>query len=178
MWGEKQNREIIGNSVPRVDADKNLALYRAYSRCLRQGLIASAQSVGRGGLAAALARTAMGGMLGLEIELAGSPGGVSVRSAGQKGAPPGKDGAGRHSPTAVSRDDHALFSESQGRMVVTIAPGKRAAFEKEMEGLPHALVGTVIAGDSLTIRGLTGRTIVKTTVEAALRAYRETFQDY
>jgi len=178
MWGEKRGREVIGNSVPRVDAEKNLKLYRAYFRCLQQGLIASAQSVSRGGLAAALSRTAMGGMLGLEIDLADLPGSISGRSARQISASPGKDGVGRPSPSGISRDDTTLFSESQGRLVVTVAPGNRAAFEKEMEGVPQASIGTVIAGDSITIRGLTGELIVKTTVKAALETYRKTFRDY
>jgi phosphoribosylformylglycinamidine synthase len=179
IWGEKQGREIIGNSVPRVDAAANLSLYRAYFRCLRRGLIASAQSVSRGGLAIALARTAMGGKLGMKIELAGLPGGGSPKDdARGKGGSPVKGSHTGDSTAGISRDDTALFSESQGRMVVTIAPRNRVAFERKMGGVPHAPIGTVIAGDSLTIRGLTGRTIVKTTVEAALRAYREPFQDY
>jgi phosphoribosylformylglycinamidine synthase len=158
LWGEKHGQEAIGNSVPRVEAERNLRLYRVYFRCLRDGLVASAQSVGRGGLAVALAKTAMGGMLGLEIDLDGLPGAVSGRT--------------------VRRDDTALFSESQGRMVVTVRPQDEAAFEKRMKGQSHARIGTVTADGGIVIRGLTGRTIVETTVESALEAYRRTFGDF
>jgi phosphoribosylformylglycinamidine synthase len=194
MWGEAHQREVIGSSVPRVDAATNLSLYRAYFRCLQQGLAASAQSVGRGGLATALAKTAVGGMLGLEIDLANLPGGVpregflqnrgARRGAGLPdrtalgGSTLEDDAQGGAPNRGVSRDDFALFSESQGRMVVTVAPQNRAAFEKEMEGLPHACIGKVISGEGITIRGLSGRTVVETTVGAALNAYRKPFRDF
>ena len=183
MWAEKQDQEIIGNSVPRVDALKNLNLYRCYFRCLRQGLVASAQSVGRGGLAVALARTAMGGRLGLEVSLKNLPG---VDSAGEQewnenGRGENRRGAGASqevSPNRLSQNDTALFSESQGRLVVTVAPGNRAAFEKEMADQPHVLIGTVTAEEGITIQGLIGKITVATTVDKALGAYRHTFQDY
>jgi len=179
MWGEQQGRETIGNSVPGVDAEKNLKLYRAYFHCVREGWIASAQSVGRGGLAIALARTAMGGMLGIEIDLEGLPG----STAGPEADGPGGDSAaaGVPSPTTssrVSRDDFTLFSESQGRMVITVAPENQAAFEKRMKGLPHASIGRVTDDGRIHIRGLTGETIVETALGPARDVYRRTFQGY
>ncbi len=199
MWGEKRGETVIGNAVPRVDAEKNLRLYRAYFQCVREGLIASAQSVYRGGLAAALARTALGGMLGLEVNLAELQGGNPPESVSANGDArreanasggdsaeadaPGENSApadipGQASPAAVSRDDFALFSESQGRIVVTVAPGNKAAFEKGMKGLPCVCIGTIAADEDITIRGLTGKTIVETAVGPALGAYRSTFQGY
>jgi phosphoribosylformylglycinamidine synthase II len=179
LWGEQRGQTVIGSSVPRVDAEKNLNLYRAYFRCVQEGLIASAQSVGRGGLAVALAKTAMGGMLGLEVDLGKLQGGT----AGCEADAPGEDSAAadmssRATPAGVSRDDLALFSESQGRMVVTVAPRHRAAFEDRMRGLPHASIGQMSAKEGISIRGLSGETIVETTVGSSLQAYRGTFQDY
>jgi hypothetical protein len=135
----------------------------------------------------------MGGRLGLEIDLRDLPGGVTGRAAGCGADTSGGDSAeinapGKSSSTAdtsrciapagVSRDDFALFSESQGRMVVTVAPGNRDAFEKQMAGRPHALIGTVTAGDGIFIRGVTGEMIVKMSVESALETYRKTFRDF
>jgi phosphoribosylformylglycinamidine synthase len=173
MWSEDRGEIVIGNSVPRVDAGKNLGLYRACFRCVQEDLIASAVSLHRGGLAAALARTAMGGMLGLEVDLSGLSGLISSRTlgraAGSTGQPP---------PHGVSRDDHALFSESQGRILVTVRPGDEKAFQEKLAGSPCSRIGTVTDDGRFYIQGLTDRTIVDTTVESLLNAYRSTFRDY
>jgi phosphoribosylformylglycinamidine synthase len=153
MLGDQRGEKYIGNSVPQVDAGRNLKLYRAYFRCLGEGLIASAQSVHRGGLAVALAKTAMGGMLGMEITLENLPG-------------------------SVSGDTLALYSESQGRLLVTICPKNKNTFEKRLKDIPFAQVGTVTSDNRITIQGLTGGSVITTTLEAALRSYRSAFRDY
>jgi len=63
-------------------------------------------SVGRGGIAVALVKKALGGMLGIEISISDMPG-------------------------KVVRDDYALFSESQGRIAVTVSPGNRKILRKK-----------------------------------------------
>jgi hypothetical protein len=55
--------------LPVVDAALNIEVYRAFERALRAGLVASSVSVERGGLAVALARSAMGGQLGAVVSL-------------------------------------------------------------------------------------------------------------
>jgi phosphoribosylformylglycinamidine synthase II len=153
MWGHQRGEKFIGNSVPQVDAAKSQRLYRAFFNCIQAGLIASAQSLCRGGLAVALAKTALGGMLGMEAFLENLPG----------------------TPT---RDDFALFSESQGRILATICPKNKEQFEKKMRGIPLAQIGTVTEDEHITIKGLAGNVIVKTTCAAALKAYKSTFGDY
>ncbi|HLD05575.1 MAG TPA: AIR synthase-related protein [Candidatus Nanoarchaeia archaeon] len=143
---------FVGNSVPKVDAQKNKKLYMALSKAIQKGLVASCQSVHRGGLAVALAKTAMGGMLGLEISLKNLPG-------------------------KVSQDEAALFSESQGRFVVTINPKHQASFEAAMKGNACTLIGKV-AKNSIQIKGLKGNSIVKTTIDSALKAYKSTFKGF
>ncbi|MEK6964496.1 MAG: AIR synthase-related protein [Nanoarchaeota archaeon] len=143
---------FVGNSVPKVDAQKNKKLYMALSKAMQQGLTASAQSVHRGGLAVALAKTAMGGMLGLEISLKNLPG-------------------------KVSGDEAALFSESQGRLVVTINPKHRASFETVLKGNALTLVGKVTKS-SIQINGLKDNMIIKTTINSALNAYKKTFKEF
>jgi len=153
LWGEKRGQPATGSSVPQVDAKSNLNLYRAYSRCLQEEVIASAQSIHRGGLAMALAKTAMGGMLGIDVWLESLPG-------------------------TLSREDVALFSESQGRILATIHPNKRKSFEDLMRGIPLAQIGTVREDDLIIMKGLRGNVIINTALQGALQSYKSTFRDY
>jgi phosphoribosylformylglycinamidine synthase len=52
-----------------INPSKNKKNYQIFHNCVEKGLIASAISVTRGGLAVAIAKTAMSGMLGIEVEL-------------------------------------------------------------------------------------------------------------
>ncbi|MBI3992458.1 MAG: phosphoribosylformylglycinamidine synthase, partial [Candidatus Lambdaproteobacteria bacterium] len=80
-----------------------------------------------GGLAVALAESAFAGGLGMTLDL---------------GPLMGHDGLA---------PDELLFSESPGRLVVTVTPERRAAFERAMAGTPCVAVGTVVAAPTLTI---------------------------
>ncbi|MEK9176958.1 MAG: AIR synthase-related protein, partial [Patescibacteria group bacterium] len=144
-----------GGAAPAVDGEKNLALYRALEKAIAGGLVASTTSLTRGGLAFALSRTALAGELGLSIDLAKLPafGGTALRP------------------------DTALFSESQGRILVTVAPKSRSAFEKLFARVPHARVGEVTKDRALVIRD-GGKPVVKATVTELARAYRSRFKDW
>ena len=130
-----------------------LKMYRYIFKAIQSGLIASAQSVGRGGLAVALTKIALGGMLGLEINLKKLPG-------------------------KTSRDDFALFSESQGRIIVTVAPGNKRKFEKLLKGNAFGLLGTISNKPKIQIRGIKGNKIVDFDLKEAELAYKKTFRDY
>ncbi|MBI5452015.1 phosphoribosylformylglycinamidine synthase, partial [Candidatus Gottesmanbacteria bacterium] len=142
-----------GGAVPRVDAAKNKKLYKAFSHAIRKNLISSSISCGRGGLAIALAKKALGGKLGIEISLKNIPG-------------------------EVSRDDFALFSESQGRIVVTVHPERKKQFEKIMRGNSFAKIGKVLQNKLIIIKGLKSNVIVNTNIDKALKSYRKTFEGY
>ncbi|MCX6794350.1 MAG: AIR synthase-related protein, partial [Candidatus Gottesmanbacteria bacterium] len=64
----------VGNLVPRVRPAKHIRLYRTYYTLLKHNLLVSGKSVGRGGLAVALAKTALGGLLGMNLVLKTLPG--------------------------------------------------------------------------------------------------------
>ena len=114
----------LGKNVPQVDGPRNVLLYKLYGRAARDRLIASALPVNLGGLGVTLAKKAIAGQMGLEINLKNS----------------------------VLRTDKALFSESAGRIVVTVAPQNKKAFEKTFEKFPHVRhIGHVAHGDKLTI---------------------------
>ena len=141
-----------GNSVPKVYAKENIKTYRALYRSIQSDLITSSISVSRGGLAVALAKTAMGGMLGIDISLKNIPG-------------------------SAKRDDFALFSESQGRIVVSVNPRNKERFEKLMKAIPHVYLGRVTESE-FTIKGIKNNAVVQTTVKSLLQSYKSTFKNY
>jgi len=113
MMGEK------GLHVPEVDVKRFWPLYHLLNRAIQHGLISSAHAVSRGGLAIHLALVAMGGELGMEIDLG------SVPCSGELS------------------DTQILYSESAGRFIVTVAPEKRKDFENLFSGKMFGNVGFV-----------------------------------
>lgn len=155
MMGEKQRGEgFIGNNVPKVDAAKNDKTYRALSTAIQEEIVSSAHSVGFGGLAVALAETAIGGQLGMEVSIDNLPG-------------------------TYSREDYALYSQSQGRFVVTIAPQNREKFEKIVgsRGVPFSRIGEVRADSSFVIKS-GERNVVQANLEQMTESYKSTFRGY
>jgi phosphoribosylformylglycinamidine (FGAM) synthase-like enzyme len=133
-WYARHN--AIGNGVPRVRPETAKPLYEALHRAIEAGYVASCHDCSDGGLAVALAETAFAGGLGLQIDLAAVP------------------------TDAKLRNDELLFSESQSRFVVTVAPKNREAFEAHLSGATFARIGTVLPEGVLSIDGLTGKRIV------------------
>ncbi len=121
----------VGNKVPRVDPVPTMACYRALAAATAGGLVRSAATPGKGGLALALARAAMAGRLGMEVDLDRAP--------DLEALPP----------------EIALFSESNGRIVATVAPGDAPAFEALLSGSACRRIGVVTAEPRLraTLRG-------------------------
>lgn len=154
LIGERERgKPYIGNRVPLVNTCFNMTVYRALQGAIDEELVASAQSVHRGGLGIALAKTALGGMLGLDISL-------------------------RNLPGSCSRDDYALYSESAGRVVVTVNPDHARAFESLFNGLPFTHIGEVRPDTNFIVHGQRETEVVQTTLEVMLKAYRATFASY
>jgi phosphoribosylformylglycinamidine synthase II len=143
----------LGLNVPKVDSGGFSACYRAMREAVEKGLLASCHGVYRGGLAVHLGLVAMGGELGLEVDL------VKVPSEG------------------VDRDDTLLFSESTGRFIVTVAPDKQDAFEALFVGQPIGNVGRVTEMPELKITGLDGQCLAALTVERMKSAWKGPFGD-
>jgi len=153
MQAEGKDKKAILGQVPKVDSKKAKQLYNALSAAIDKGLVASCQAVGLGGLAVAIAKKCIAGRLGAKIDL------QKVPSQG------------------IERNDSLLFSESQSRLVVTIAQENKKAFEQAMEGSDFAEVG-VITGDKLLITGLNGKEVVSCTLADLEESYKKTLRDY
>jgi len=114
-------------------------------------LVASAHGIYRGGLGIHLALVAMGGNLGMEIDLGNVP------------------------SDQIDRNDVVLFSESAGRFIVTIDPENRAAFEKIFKGLDFACMGTVTQGNQFVIKGIGGQMLVDVSVQDLKTFWKKPF---
>ncbi len=143
----------VGLNVPQVRSTEFKAIYRTLSLAIAQGLVASAHGIYRGGLGVHLAMAAMGGNLGMQIELNQVP----------------LDG--------VDREDALIFSESAGRFIVTIDPRNRQAFENQFKGLTCACIGTVTETPQFEINGFDQETLVSISIGELKAAWKKPFGD-
>lgn len=154
--GGSEYSDILGNTgnkVPSTDSKENLKIYRRYAKAAAEGLIASAIGVNRGGLSVALAKTAIAGKLGVNVLLKDLPG-------------------------KVGHDQKALFSESTGRILLTVNPENKSKFESLMKGIKFAQLGEVSNIDAIKIKGLKNKEIVSVKVGEVLDTYRKRFRDW
>ena len=135
----------LGNNVPKVDLEKNIKIYEALEKAIQKEFLASSISLTSGGLAIALARASIGGMLGANISLNNLLG-------------------------TFTNIDSALFSESQGRILVTVAKKNIPAFEKLVKSIPFSKLGTVSKEKTFTIKS-GAQKIVNTKVETLAKSY-------
>ena len=154
MMGEQsRGKPFIGNSVPKVIPHLYARTYKDFSKAVEKGLVASAQSINRGGLGVAIAKTAMGGRLGMNIDL-------------------------RHLKGKFERDDFAFYSESQGRILLTVAPMNQGKFERLIYGTPFSLIGEVNGTGNLAVIGTDGKAKLNERVDSLLGSYKSKFSGY
>jgi phosphoribosylformylglycinamidine synthase len=104
-----------------------MKLYRSYHRLLSQGLLASGHDLSEGGLAVALMECCIGGSRGVRVDLSGL---LEVT---------GLDAI------------EALFSESAGRLVVSVDPSLEVAFLERAAGMPLCRIGETVEGGDFEI---------------------------
>ena len=109
-------------------------------------MIASAYALNHGGLGAGLAKKAIAGQMGLDIDLAA----LNLRS------------------------DKALYSESTGRILVTVAPQHKEKFEKNFKGFEHCHhIGHIAYGKKLNLKNL-----LETEIDKLDEAYKAPLRNY
>ncbi|MFA7457697.1 MAG: AIR synthase-related protein, partial [Micavibrio sp.] len=113
----------IGSNVPETDSAGNLALYKALSKANKNHWIASALPVTLGGIGVALAKKCIASGLGMELRM-----------------------------LSVLTLEKYLFSESTGRVVITIDPRHKQDIEFLFGDDAHFL-GTVTDAPVLSIDG-------------------------
>jgi phosphoribosylformylglycinamidine synthase len=134
----------IGNNVPKVDLKKNIKTYLALEKVIKKELINSALSVTSGGLGIAIAKACIGGMMGCNVSLKNIPGNAKL-------------------------SDTKLFSESQGRILVSVSPKNITTFEKLIKNIPCTKLGKVISDEKVTITD--GEKVIETSVKNLHKIY-------
>ncbi|WP_265026941.1 AIR synthase-related protein [Wolbachia endosymbiont (group A) of Bombylius major] len=123
---------IGNNNVPKVDAKSARKLYERYNQAIKDGIIASAIAPNLGGLIIALAKSLIAGDLGAEIDLSLVP-------------------IGETQNTDII-NKIIMFSESQSRILVTIAPQSQKRFEELFKGVVFSCIGKVTEKKVLNIK--------------------------
>jgi phosphoribosylformylglycinamidine (FGAM) synthase-like enzyme len=142
----------IGANVPRLDLGTAPRIAARIAGAIAEGLVASCHDCSEGGLAVALAEMAFAGGLGIEADV--------------RGLPASKD---------CWRTDAQLFSESNSRYIVEVAPENYDAFAKKMLNLPFGQLGEVTAEPRLVIRSEPGESLVDADLDSLRQAWQSTF---
>ncbi|MDG7057250.1 MAG: phosphoribosylformylglycinamidine synthase [Wolbachia endosymbiont of Penenirmus auritus] len=125
---------IDNNNVPKVDAKSAKKLYEHYGLAIKDGIIASAIAPNLGGLAVALAKSLIAGDLGAEIDLSLVPVGETQNE--------------------DTINKIIMFSESQSRILITIAPQNQQRFEELFKGMVFSCIGKVTEEKTLNIKDI------------------------
>ena len=147
-----QPAPYVGSRVPTVDPAATMALYRALSAAMADGLVRSAATPTKGGLAISLAKCAMAGGLGATVDIAACPGSANLDS------------------------DTALFAESNGRFVVTVPQTEAGTFAERFSDLECQTVGVVTNQGRLLIRRA-DEDLIDETVESLRLRFKEGLAD-
>jgi len=138
---------FLGSSVPRLEADETTVAYRRLTAAIDACYVRACHDLSEGGLAVSLAETAFTGSLGLDVDLSEVPALGSMR------------------------EDLALFSESNGRLIAEVSEADASAFEALMGGSTVARIGTVVEEPRLRIvRGR--RTLVERSLDELIGAWK------
>jgi len=125
-----------------------LPCYQALSQALQEEVLASCHGIYRGGLGVHLALCSLAGGLAVEVDLEG---------------------------IAPDHSRHvALYSESAGRFLVSVAPAQRRLFEEIFRGQPCHLLGEVRQEVRFEVKSQ-GRTLINADLDELQEAWTRRF---
>jgi phosphoribosylformylglycinamidine synthase II len=136
-------------NAPAVNAEENFRLYRTIHQAIRRGLLRSCHDCSEGGMLVALAESAIGGMVGVRVE---------VESLAEELKEFGGSIA------------EFFFNESAGRFIVSVSPEHDEEFRKLLAG-QHCLRLGEVAPDILRFTRY-GLVILDVPVREARRAWK------
>jgi len=117
----------VGNNPPKINTDEHVVSYRKLSDAIAEGIVESAHDVSDGGLATAFAECALATGVGAELDL------VAL-------------------PAKTSNESALLFSETPGRLIVSVKGENVEKFESVMKGAVFSRVGRVRGDRRLLIK--------------------------
>ena len=138
----------IGGEVPRINPQRNLTMYRALTSAMSQGLVSSAHDCSDGGLAVAVAECCFGSGTGASVDIS----------------------------TLESDCSHldewgALFGESMGRILVSVAPEHSDSFFAAMEGNACSRLGSVEDGDTIKVN-YSGKEVLRASMRELKQSWK------
>ncbi|MEM3579493.1 MAG: phosphoribosylformylglycinamidine synthase subunit PurL [Candidatus Bathyarchaeia archaeon] len=142
---------FLGKTVPKVRSSQAKKAFRAVTKAIDLGLVKACHDLSEGGLAVAAAEMAFAGGYGMELHLQKIP---------MKG---------------ISRDDFALFSESNSRFLVEVSPRHKEEFESLMKGKVCAEIGRVTKNSCFRVYGLAGEVVIDASLSDLLASWKGTF---
>jgi phosphoribosylformylglycinamidine synthase len=140
---------VIGNRVPRVNPRRGKKLMDTLSAAMEKGLVKACHDCSEGGIGVAAAEMSFAGGLGMVLHLGKVP----------LGEP-------------IARNDTILFSESNTRFLVEVAPEDSQRFEQAMDGVEFAAIGQVTKSNKFEVYGVSGEGVVS----VALAELKEAWQ--
>jgi phosphoribosylformylglycinamidine synthase II len=140
----------VGNRVPRVNSKKGKRLMDTLSAVMGKGMVKACHDLSEGGIGVGAAEMAFAGGLGMIIHLGQVPLGE-----------------------VISRDDYVLFSESNTRFLVEVAPADRDQFEAMMTGVDFAAVGEITGKEKLEVYGLDGAIVLSASIGELKEAWQK-----
>lgn len=139
---------FLGNAVPGVDLPVARATMIALHAAMDAGLVRSCHDCSEGGIGVALAEMAFAGGIGAEIDLRTVP------------------------VDAPMREDFVLFSESNSRFLIEVAPENAGRVSEFLSGIPFAWIGETNDSGRLTVAGTEG-TLVRETLAGLKEAWQK-----
>ena len=131
LLAKQEGNKAIGNNVPKVNLEKNLKTYLALEKAIQKELVTSSLSVHAGGLGIALAKACVGGNIGCNVSI--------------------KNLSVNNNKVSTLSSDLKLFSESQGRILLSVSPKNVREFEKTIKQIPYTKLGKVINDEKVIV---------------------------
>jgi phosphoribosylformylglycinamidine synthase II len=141
---------FVGKTVPKVRRSQATKIFKAVIRAIDLGLVKACHDLSEGGLAVAAAEMAFAGGYGMELDLQKMP------------------------SEALSRNDFALFSESNSRFLVEVPEKVKKDFEAFVKGKLCTEIGKVTKNPRLRIMGLNGKIVVDASLGDLLKSWKRT----
>ncbi|WP_417735057.1 phosphoribosylformylglycinamidine synthase subunit PurL [Rosistilla oblonga] len=138
--------KLSGGQVPTVEVQTAKAIFAAMHQAIGNGSVRACHDLSEGGLAAAAAEMCFAGEMGVDLQ---------IGDLTQTGLAP----------------EVVLFSESNSRFLVEVASDATESFEACFASLPLTRLGSVVEGETLTIRDSD-----ETVMESQWPALKQTWQ--
>jgi phosphoribosylformylglycinamidine synthase len=141
---------FTGNRVPKVNPRQGKKVMDTLSAAMEKGLVRACHDLSEGGIGVAAAEMAFAGGLGMVLYLDKVP----------LGEP-------------ITRNDSILFSESNTRFLVEVAPQDSQRFEQVMRRVECAAIGQIVKNVVFQVYGINGERVVSVTLAELKDAWQK-----